>query len=379
MNRKKNFVAGAFGLCCILGLAAGAPAQTDWEREWRRTVAEANKEGQLNFYGNHAYPPVLQEFRKKYPGIRVTEALGTASQLSQRILAERRAEKYLGDVYAASSRTAYAVLLPAKALDPIASALILPEVSDPSKWFQGKHHYVDSEQKYVFAMIGSVGGANIAYNTKLVNPREIKSYQDFLDPKWKGKIATVHPDVTGGNSNSGFTLFYYTPELGPTFIRRLFAEMDLALTRNEVQLLDWIAVGRFPIGFFVSEVDRAAEQGLPVSYFPPSGFKEGADIGPTGRGALALLNGGPHPNAAKLFVNWLLSREGQTTLQSVLRVWGLDSMREDISKEGVLPDARRVKGVKYLLSYRAEYTDVKDARAIANEALREAAKKKTNE
>jgi iron(III) transport system substrate-binding protein len=377
MKRRTVVRVGILGLSCVLAFSAASQAQDGWEREWKKTVAEANKEGQLNFYGNHAYPPVLQEFRKRYPGIKITETLGTASQLAQRILAERRAGQHLGDVYVASSRTAYAILHPAKALDPIKSAFMLPDVTDTTKWFQGKHHYVDPEEKYVFVMIGSVGGANVAYHTKLVNPREFKSYYDFLDPKWKGKIATVHPDVTGGNSNSGLTLFYYTPELGPGYIKRLFGDTDLTLTRNETQLLDWLAVGKFPLGLFVSEVDKAAQQGLPVGYFPASSFKEGADIGPTGRGALALLNGGPHPNAAKVFVNWLVSREGQTILQIVLRVWGLDSLREDVPKDNILPDARRVKGVKYMLSHRAEYTDVKEARAIANEALREAAKNKS--
>lgn len=374
--RSKGYLEGTvLGLWCLLGLATSAVAQADWEREWRIVVEGARKEGQLNFYGNHAYPPVLQEFRKKHPEIKVTEVLGTAAQLSQRILAERRAGKYLADIYVASPRTAYTILLPAKALDPISPALILPEVTDQSKWFQGKHHYVDPEQKYAFVMIGTVEGANVAYNTNLVNSGEIKSYWDFLDPRWKGKITSLDPQV-GANSNTGLAFFYHSPELGPVFIRRLFGEMDVVLTRDEVQLLNWIAVGRLSIGFFVAEVEQAARQGLPVNQFAPSSFKEGGGVGPTGRGGLALMNRAPHPNTAKLFTNWLLSREGQMLLQNLLRVWRIDSMREDIPKEEILAAFRRVKGGKHLLTYLPQYADVSAARAIVNEALREAQKKK---
>lgn len=363
------------GLWCLLGLATSAVAQGELGLEWKRTAEEAKREGQLNFYGNHAYPPVLQEFRKRHPEIKVTEVLGTAAQLSQRILAERRAGKYLADVYVAATRTAYTTLLPVKALDPITPALILPEVTDQSRWFQGRHHFVDPEQKYVFVMIGTVEGANVAYNRNFVNSGEIESYWDFLNPKWKGKITVLDPQV-GANSSTGLAFFYHNPELGPVFIRRLFAEMDVVLTRDEVQLLNWIAVGRHSIGFFVAEVEQAAKQGLPVNQFPPSSFKEGAGVGPTGRGGLALMNRAPHPNAAKLFLNWLLSREGQMILQSVLRVWRIDSMREDIPKEEILPAFRRVKGAKYLPTYLPQYADIRPARAIVDEAIRKATKRK---
>jgi len=370
--RRKGYLIGMV-LCCLLALAGNAAAQGNWEQEWKRAVEGAKKEGHLNFYGNHAYPPLLQEFRKKYPDIKVTEVLGTAAQLSQRILAERRADKYLADIYVASPRTAYTILLPAKALDPINSTLILPEVTDQSKWFQGRHHYVDPERKYVFVQIGTVEGANLAYNTKLVNLREIRSYWDFVHPKWRGKIAALDPQV-GANSSTGLAFFYHHPELGPAFIRRLFGEMEIVLTRDEVQLLNWVAVGRYSLGFFVAEIEQAAKQGLPISQFPPSGFKEGSGVGATGRGGLAFMNRAPHPNAAKVFINWFLSREGQRLLQSEMRVWKVDSMREDISKEEILPDSRRVKGAKYLLTFLPEYADTRPVRALVDESTREAAR-----
>lgn len=370
MKLKSNSMAMCLGIFIILGLVGNGHSQEMWEK----TLAAAKKEGQLNFYGNHAYPPILREFRKKYPEIKVIEVTGTASQIATRLLSERRAGKYLGDVYAASPSSAYRLLLPGKVLDPLPPALILRENIDQSKWFQGKHHYVDPERKYAFVLVGSVRGASIAYNTKLVYPDRIKSYWDFLDSRWRGKIASLDPHL-GRTSRTGISFLYHNSDLGPRYIRQLFGEMDVTLTRDEVQLVNWLSVGKFSIAFFTSEVKQAGLQGLPVKIFDPSGFKEGAAVGPTGRGGLSLINRAPHPNSAKVFINWLLSREGQIHFQRILQIWGIDSMRDDIPKDGVIPENRRARGVKYLPTHLPQYQDTKPALKIVDQALREARKK----
>jgi len=367
-NLKSMLLTLGLALLTVSGFFGRAYPQDGWREEWERTLAAAQTEGQLNFYGNHAYPPIIREFRKKYPNIKVVEVLGTASQLATRILAERRAGKYLGDVYAASPSTAYLILTHHKALDPLPPALILPENTDESKWFKGKHHYVDPERKYAFVIVGSVRGASVAYNTKLVDSKTIRSYYDFLDPNWKGTIASLDPHL-GRTSRTGLSFLYYNPDLGPGFISRLYGEMDVTLTRDEVQLVNWLSVGKFSIAFFTSEVEQAAKQGLPVEEFSASGFKEGAAVGPTGRGGVSLMNRAPHPNAARIFINWLLSREGQIHFQTILQIWGLDSMRDDIPKDKVLPEARRVAGVKYLESHLPQYQDTKAALKIVDAAL----------
>jgi len=158
MKLKLNLIGLCLGIFFTLGLVGNVHSQEDWRRAWEKTLVAAQKEGQLNFYGNHAYPPIIREFRKKYPKIKVVEVTGTASQIATRLLAERRAGKYLGDVYAASPGSAYRLLLPRKVLDPLPPALIMPENVDQSKWFQGKHHYVDPERKYAFVLVGSVRG-----------------------------------------------------------------------------------------------------------------------------------------------------------------------------------------------------------------------------
>lgn len=127
------------------------------------------------------------------------------SHALHRILAERRAGKYLADIIIGGSSTPL-TLYRANALDPIKQALILPEVVDESKWWEGRHRYIDPEGKYIFMYIGHPQRGSISYNARLVNPDEVKSFWDFLNPKWKGKIE-VRDFREGGAGNSNMRFF----------------------------------------------------------------------------------------------------------------------------------------------------------------------------
>jgi len=290
-------------------------------------------------------------FVKKYPGIKVVTGSGRGSTLGPRILAERRAKKYLVDLFSGGPGTPYRVLYRGKALDPINPTFILPEVKDPSKWYGGKHHYADPKNAYLFIFEGSIsGGASIYYNTNMVDPKEFKSYFDILNPKWKGKISFYNPTASGGGLNSVISL-YSNPQLGPKFIRRLFGEMDVTIFRSRRQGPDWLATGKYPLCFSCRDMRRAMRQGLPIDQIPPESLKEMEPvIGGGGSSVIVLINRAPHPNAAKLFINWYLSREGQMTWQRVMNtvvIEASDSMRIDIPKDNVMMASKRLEGVKY--------------------------------
>jgi iron(III) transport system substrate-binding protein len=249
--------------------------------------------------------------------------------------------------------------------------LVLPEVLDESKWWGGKHHYNDHEQKYVFVFTGDPQLGTIAFNTNLVNIKEISSFWDFLNPKWKGRIESRDIRIPGtGSVNTLF--FYHNPQLGPKFLRRLFGEMDITLFRDVRQSIDWLATGKFAICFFCypNEIEPAQKQGLPVALLDFM-LKEGAAIS-SQNGALSFVNRAPHPNAAKVFVNWLLSREGQITSQSVTA----NSRRMDIPKDMIPPRARLIEGVKYLDVEIPERNDLQPVIKVVEEALAGAAKRK---
>jgi len=365
-SKKTIFVVVSFCLwvCLRFGIAMGATS-------WNDLIEAANREGQVVIYGSGYYGEVFREFQKKFSKIRVQyESGGGASQFAVRLMNERRAGKYLWDLYLGGIVTPYKVFYESRILEPIKPALLLPEVLDESKWWKGRHHYADPEGKYIFVFQGDVHGGENAYNINLVDPQEFKSYRDFLAPKWKGKIVAYDPKSVSTVAHS-LRFFYNSPGLGPDFIRRFFGEMELTLSRDQRQMLDWLAAGKFPIAFFISGVEEAGkQQGLPVKMFDPNGFSEGAFVGPT-QGSAALFNRAPHPNAAKVALNWLLSREGQIAYQTVYAKLGEsnESMREDIPKDLLPPSSRRVKGGKYIYSGRPEWIDMGPVNEVVNEAL----------
>jgi len=351
-SKVRNLGIALLGYLVLISVGAHS-ARADWRSEWDKTAAAAKKEGRLVIYGGEeiTHPEILSEFNKIFPEIKIVTGSGRGSTLGPRILAERRANKYLVDLFAGGPGTPFRVLYRGKALDPISPTFFHPEVKDTSKWYGGKHHYADPKGAYLFIYEGSIsGGASIYYNTNMVDPKEFTSYFDILRSKWKGKISFYNPTASGGGLNSVISL-YSNPKLGPKFIRRLFAEMDVTIFRSRRQGPDWLATGKYPLCFSCRDMRRAMRQGLPIDQILPGSLKEMEPvIGGGGSSVIVLINKAPHPNAAKLFINWYLSREGQMTWQRVMNevvIEASGSMRIDIPKDNVMMASKRVEGVKY--------------------------------
>jgi len=376
LNRQPRFVeptAVAVILILLCSVQAiGAQAKPAWQQEWEKSLEAAKKEGQVVVYIS-GYDTVLADFEKEFPEIKVIAVTGRGNQLGPRLLAERRAEKHLADVSSTGANPNYQQYYLGKALDPIKPALILPEVTDPSNWYLKRHQYSDPEGQYVFNYVGSATYGAVNYNTKLVDVKDFKSYWDLLNPKWRGKIAAR--DIREAGPGAGNTrFFYYHQELGPAFIRKLFGEMEVTLFRDFRQGPDWLATGKYAICFFC-DVDVLKQQGLPVDTFGPRVFKEGGGLVQQ-FGTVALVNRAPHPNAAKVFINWLLSRSGQIALQkrTAHAESPADSLRTDIPKNEVPFEQRRLPDIKYLDTGRPEWMDMKPVLDVVNEALKAAGK-----
>src|SRR6266545_6159721 len=234
LNRWPRFVEPAAVAVILIFLcsaqAIAAQAKPSWQLEWEKTLEAAKKEGQVTIYIS-GYEAILPDFEKEFPEIKVVAVTARGNQLGQRLLSERRAEKYIADVVSSGANPNYQQFYTAKALDPIKPALILPEVTDQTKWYLKKHQYSDPEGQYVFNYVGSATYGAVNYNSKLVDVNEFKSYWDLLNPKWKGKIAAR--DIREAGPGAGNTrFFFYHPDLGSAFIRKLFGEIDLALFRD---------------------------------------------------------------------------------------------------------------------------------------------------
>ncbi len=351
--------------------AFSGEAKPTWKAEWERTLAAVRKEGRLDIYLSSSLNPVVKQFNKAYPQIKTVTRMSMWFQEAQRVMTERRAGKYLLDLFTTGPTTLYQVFYQAKVLDPIPPTLILPEVKDRSKWFEGKHSYVDSEGKFIFSFEGTAQDY-VHYNVNLVKRGEITSYRNLLKPKWRGELVVEDPMIPGIVSH-GTRFMYNNPELGPSYLTRLFSETNIRVTRDRRQRLDWLANGKYSVCLFCYGVRTAKAQGLPVDTVRPYGLEEGASIVPI-LGNIVLLNRAPHPNAAKVFINWFLSREGQMAYQKsrLLARPGADSLRIDIPKDDVPIENRRKLGGKYLRSVRPEWMDLTPARKVIKRAMSQA-------
>jgi iron(III) transport system substrate-binding protein len=354
-----------------------AEVKPAWRAEWDKTVVAAESEGVVSVYIFDAGPltaETVQAFERAYPKIKVSQLRGRGNDLGPRIIAERRGGKYIADLFAGGKGTAYATLYGGKILEPIKPLLLLPEVLDETKWWRGEHKFVDPENKYIFAYIGNAGGVEINYNSSLVNPREFSSYWDLIQPKWKGKIVAADPRMRGMDNPVLF--FYYHAKLGPEFIKKLYGEMEVSIARDYRQPVDWLAAGKFSlcIPCVADEMDKAMQQGLPVGQVLR--LKEGGTLSSSG-GTLSLLRNAPHANAAKVFVNWLLSREGQAQVQKGRKGrprTGSNSLRIDIPKNDVPEEMQRKESVDYFDADNDNFADRRTADKLFNELFGKASK-----
>src|SRR5262249_8881094 len=132
-----------------------------------------------------------------------------------------------------------------------------------------------------------------------------------------------------GSARNQMYVIYVRDDLGPTFLKRLFGEQDVTFSRNLVQLGDWVAQGKFPIVLGGVDCPDLALQGLPVTQV----FLEGLTAAGACNRTASLLGTAHHPNASKVFLNWLLSRHGQMAFQKLTKE---NSSRVDIPKEGIV-------------------------------------------
>jgi iron(III) transport system substrate-binding protein len=357
----KNIRLALLPFLVLTSAAAGfaADAKPAWQANWEQTVAAAKKEGKLNFYvGRYGSEPLLNEFRKEFPEIKLVTVNGAGNSLGTRIITEIRAGHVVADLFSGGANTNYEVLYEGKALDSIKSLLLLPEVLDETKWLEGRHRYTDPEQRHVFIYIANPSSSGFYYNTNLANPKEIKSYWDLVNPKWKGKYVSQDPLGTGLGASLQF--YYYHPELGADYIRKLFGDMQPVYGRDRRQITDWLAQGRYAMCVGCRDTARAKSQGLPVDELDNVDWKEGVQL-TSGGGSLSFIKGAPNPNAAKVFVNWFLSRRGQIALQKHQDLYGEDapnSRRTDIPKDVLVPVNRMQAGKRYFDVSDPKYADM---------------------
>jgi iron(III) transport system substrate-binding protein len=309
---------------------SAAQDKPNWKTEWEATLKAAEKEGRLVVYGptgRDQQTLYTDVFQQAFPKIRVFYTPGRISEIISRIMAEQRAGTREVDLVLGGTDILLGTLKEKGLLQPIRPALMLPEVLDKSAWFRGKLWFADTEDKYVL-MWRAVPYVAACVNTNLVKPNEMKSYWDLLNPKWKGKI--VSQDLRIGSARNQMYSIYVREDLGPRYLKRLYGEMDVTISRSLPQISDWIASGKFAVALGGVDCPGLVAKGLPVIPIHLEGL---AAVG-AGTDPAAFLASAPHTNAAKVFLNWILTRDAQISFQKLTKE---NSLRVDISKEGIDP------------------------------------------
>ena len=305
-------------------------------------------------------PPIREVFGEKF-GLEVTLSGAGGSSHMARISAERAAGRYEVDLIIHGRTTLGERLGPAGFLTPIKDQLFRPDVLDPSNWWLDRLWWREPdgvEPKYSLAFSVKANGNPVipSYNTDLVTEADIaaiNSTWDFLDDRWKGKIIALSPLEAGGSGSIGH--IYGHPELGSEWIERFFSkELDVTFVADPRQIVDSVAQGGHAFSFFHGSAGRDLAalrvEGLPVAEWSKN-LNEGGRVSATsGWHWIGVMDRAPHPNAAKLFLNWWLTQEGQTAYTTLSASPVPPSLREDVPLGITEPTERREPGAVYEMS-----------------------------
>ena len=347
-----NAVVAMVSLMLARGFAVSA-ATGDWDQ----IIAAAKREGKIALIGppGAEVPAALTHgFQKKYPEIQAEFSGLTTQQATTRLRTELTAGVYQADIFITGTTTALDILLPAKAIVPIKPLLVGPNVVDTSKWKGEKFIFSDDAGTYNLVFTAYVNPP-FTYNPNLLSPGEITSWKDLLKPKWKGRISTRDPTVAGGALS--LAVFWYSHEgLGKDFIQKFFAH-DVVISRDDRQMLDWAIKGKQPIAIGPSETlgNEMIAKGLPLKQMDPDQLRESTYTTP-GNGTLVVIRNTPHPNVTKLFLDYFLSREGQTAWS---KASGFPSLRQDVPRDHVVPMLIPKEGVRYQEQYSERFVEIR--------------------
>jgi iron(III) transport system substrate-binding protein len=304
-------------------LVGTATAQTGQERpgEWDKIVEAAKKDGKVVV----SIPPSRKlrrgmevAFTRRYGiGIEFVPARGSAS--IQKIISETKAGIQYVDLHVGGTDSTVTGLLANKALDPVEPYFVLPEVKDPKQWWGG-HMWMDNAKRFIYPF-AAYQTVSLWCNPNEYKPAEFQSFDDLLNPKLRSKIGISDPRTAGsGNLIWSHILSVKGEEYLKKFVaQKLFVARDLRLLGENLSS-GKIAV---TLGLGYSELLPFIKAGsvVPLPY-PKEGLYTSG-----GNGHLMAIKNPPHPNAAKVFANWLLGRDGQVIFS---RSMGVGSRRLDV-------------------------------------------------
>jgi iron(III) transport system substrate-binding protein len=324
-----------------IALLAAAPAMA--ADDWAVVLAKAKQEGTVVVHGGpgkNYFAMFVTAFNKAYPDIKV-QFSGAAGNIEvPKVLRERQAGIYGWDVWASGPSSMLSTLKPAGILQPL-RPILRPEVMDDSKWSSGfEFGWMDNDQQLVYGFDGTVQ-TPLMINWDFVPKSSLTALTDLLKPEFAGKIVWHDPRVSGTGNGSSQTLFRNMGEQNLVAMYR----NNVVYTINGHQIAEWVVRGRYPVGLGLEEPELKdfQAQGLGKNIRPvPDSLLPIQQIS-TGFGGIGYLDRAPHPNAAAVYINWVLSKDGQEAWTSVPR----NSRRTDVKP--AFPELAPVPGRDYFV------------------------------
>ncbi len=323
-------------LAATLLLAAGSAQAQDWQAEWAAALAQSKGQDlNLTVHSYEAHEAVAREFQKKFPDIKVNVTAATPSSTAPRIVTEQKNGIYNVDSWWASTSNMNNIVLPADGFEKITDYLILPEVKDPSKWQRPDMLYTSDRGPYI--MVHSYYYEAIGFvNSNVVKGYKLENADQLLDPRLIGKIVIEDPRRPNGGSNGMAALLKLK---GPDFISALFTKMQPTFMSITRQVTDTVSRGDAVLAF----------GGNPETMYQCWNAGGCKDISRMkqfnyvlARG-VAVLKNAPHKAATKVWVNWLLSKEGQ---ESYVQNWAKTNQSGAVSlRADVAPDPKHLDSV----------------------------------
>lgn len=334
-----------------------------WQAEWERTLAGARKEGKVVVYDTlgSSVTKALGEGFTNRTGIMVEFVSGRGGEISQKLLTERRNGLFIPDAYIGGATTIISVFKPSNLLSPIYPLLFLPEVLDTNLWYKKSLPWVDTEKKFLLGTAGVPSGMeDYTFHGDNVREEEINSYYDLLQPRWKGKMSLQDP-TTAGKGNTWFYAALVFDGMSLDYMKSL-AQQEPVLTRDNRQQIEWIAKGKHLIAIAGDQtvIKDFGQIGVPLV---GKTVKEHASRMAAHSANIVVIDRMPHPTAAKLFLNWYLSKEGQTAFALS---YPSQSYREDVGADHLELPQRRDPKINYRMENEVSLTKKAEMISVAS-------------
>ena len=303
---------------------SAAPATTSSQLD--AVVSAAGKEGKIVLSGppSAVWRTALTSFEQDYPSIKIEYTGTTSRDFWPRVTQEQKAGQYLWDLRVGGPDPSVFAARDQGILAPIKPLLVIPEATDESQWVGAAQGllWADSGKEYLRNFL-AYGSSQILVNRDLASADAFSSGKQLIDPKWKGKI--VLQDPRGGSGLGAVTTIMVA--YGEDFLRNLLTNQALTVTADNRQEAEWLVRGNDVIGIgnVSDEIASFAQQGLKANVVPIEDAPPSLSIG---FGSTQLLKNAPHPNATKVFVNWLMTKKAQSAI--VKGVPAVNSLRLDV-------------------------------------------------